>query len=102
MTVGLKPIVALKVGKYALKLRATTWLVIANAIHHTFQSLMTSHSPKRVGDIVAAVEERGACAELAAFVPFAKQKECPREERGLDEAEEEAGKEGADEAIRAW
>ena len=43
--VGSKPVVALKLGKYASKRRTTTWLVIAIAIHHTFQSLMTSHSP---------------------------------------------------------
>ena len=44
VTVGLKPIVALNVEKYALKLRETTWLIIAYAIHHTSLSLMASRN----------------------------------------------------------
>ena len=45
VTVGLKPSVAVRVGKYALKLNAITWLAIAKLIHHTFQSLNASNSP---------------------------------------------------------
>ena len=69
---------------------------------HVIENPGRDKSPERVRDDIPAVEERGACAELAAFVPLAKQEECAGEERGFDEAEEEAGKEGADEAIRAW
>ena len=55
VTVGLKPIVALNVGKNALKLRQTTWLVIAKDIHQTFQSLSAISSPAAAP--AAAVQE---------------------------------------------
>ena len=45
VTVRLNPIVALNVGKYALKLNAVTWLVIANESHQTFQSFTAAINP---------------------------------------------------------
>ena len=40
-----KPIVALSVGKNALKDNETTMLVNASAIHHTFQSVKARYNP---------------------------------------------------------
>lgn len=48
VTVVLKPIVALSVGKNALKLNETTMLVSANASHQTFQSVIALTKPAAV------------------------------------------------------
>lgn len=45
VTVGLNPIVALSVGKYALNDNATTCAVSANESHHTFQSVTAKYNP---------------------------------------------------------
>lgn len=68
---------------------------------HAVEDARGEERAEGVADDVAAVEDRGAQAQFAAFVPFADEEEGAGEEGRFDEAEEEAGEEGTCEAIDA-
>lgn len=67
---------------------------------HAAEDARSHEGSEGVADNIAAVEDGNTEPEFGPFVPFAEKEVRPREEGGFDEAEEEAGKEGSDEA--AW